>query len=102
MGRCFVALVSNRPQLAVRQLPLLTTSLRNHLNALTEDASDSSSSSCEEKAQLCRCVQQLTSLVKRRKGDWGNVAPYLVADILSASVHLTDHNLKQLLTSATH
>jgi len=96
--KCFVTLVSNRPQLAVRQLPLLTYSLRQHLNALTEDTGSSS----EEKAQLCRCMQQLTSLVKRRKGDWGNVAPYLVADILSASVHLTDHNLKQLLTSATH
>ena len=94
--KCFVTFTNNRPSLAARQLPLLTAGLRQHLEAMVEQQEG------EDSLALCNQVQQLAGLAKRRKEDWGNVAPYLVADILSTNLQLNNHNLKQALVTATH
>merc|ERR1711972_1159989 len=96
--KCFVTFTNNRPSLAAHQLPLLTAGLRQHLEVLVERDQQE----VEDSLALCNQVQQLAGLAKRKKEDWGNVAPYLVADILSTNLQLNNHNLKQALITATH
>ena len=93
--KCFVTFTNNRPSLAAHQLPLLTAGLRQHLEVLVERDQQE----VEDSLALCNQVQQLAGLAKRKKEDWGNVAPYLVADILSTNLQLNNHNLKPGLSS---
>ncbi len=53
----------------------------------------------ESNFKICSELLNILGLTKRKKDDWGSVAPYLVADILHTNLLLEDQKLKQSLSS---
>jgi len=97
-----VKFVRYRPHLCSRQIPLLCAAVRRHLvllgygqgthqdEASSMQADVGTGLAHQHQLDICVALQQLVESVKRRKQDWGNVAPYLMADVLQTYLCLAD------------
>lgn len=92
----FVTFMNTRPNMSARHLPLICAAVRQHLDFILTNGDQ------EQNVLICDVIQHLANLTKKRKDDWGNVAPYLVADLLNTNLALDDQKLKQILTVAAH
>jgi hypothetical protein len=88
---CFVVFMNNCPNMAAKQIPLICTAVRSHLHYIETNCD------IEENMKICSELHQLVGLARRRKEDWGVVAPYLVADILDTYLLLEDPVVRQNL-----
>ena len=70
--------------------------MRQHLQYILQNPD------ADQNLKICTQLQQLTSLAKRKKDDWANVAPYLLADILNTNISLDNPKLKQILTASLY
>ena len=93
---CFVGFLATRTTLSSRHIPLLCSAARQHLAFINDHLET------DEAVKITTQIEKMTSLTKRKKEDWANVAPYLLADILNTIISLEQPKVKQMLTSAAY
>jgi len=91
-----VKFVRNRPNLCLRQIPLLCQTVRQNLRAVFQPDSRTSSS---EAVDVCVAMQQLCEAFKKRQVDFANVAPYMIGEVLNAHLNSICLKCKHVLTS---
>jgi hypothetical protein len=90
-----VAFVNHRPNISTRHIPLVCSLVRQHLHHLERTADTA----------LAGLLQNLFGLMGRKREDWANVAPYLMADVLNSCLSVgmvACPQVKQELVLACH
>jgi hypothetical protein len=90
-----VAFVNHRPNISTRHIPLVCSLVRHHLHHL-ERTPDMA---------VASLLQNLFGLMGRKREDWANVAPYLMADVLNSCLSVgmvACPQVKQELVLACH
>jgi hypothetical protein len=90
-----VAFVNHRPNISTRHIPLVCSLVRQHLHHL-ERTPDTAAAGL---------LQNLFGLMGRKREDWANVAPYLMADVLNSCLSVgmvACPQVKQELVLACH
>jgi len=91
----FITFINKHPKAHVRAIPLLCLAVQRHLEFMEENPSSA------ESLALANAINTFFGTCKRHKMDWGNVVPYLIADLLHASISLaTNLPVKQSLVTA--
>jgi len=91
----FITFLNNHPKASVKQIPFLCVAVQHHLHFIETN--------CDaDNFPLASAIQSFFGSCKRKKEDWANVAPYLIADLLNATVNLSQLNVKQTLIQAAN
>jgi hypothetical protein len=92
-----VTFVNHRPNISTRHIPLVVALVRQHLHQI--ERSDEA-----EAGSMSSMLQKLFGLMGRKREDWTNVAPYLMADLFNTclAVAATSPRVKQELVLASH
>ena len=92
-----VTFVNHRPNISTRHIPLVCALVRQHLHCI-EKAEES------EATAMVAHLQNLFGLMGRKREDWANVAPYLLADVLNSCLAVVSISprVKQELVLASH
>jgi len=93
-----VKFVRNRPNLCLRQIPLLCQTVRQNLRAVFPPDSTTSTSP-PEAVDVCVAMQQLCEAFKKRQVDFANVAPYMIGEVLNAHLNSVCLKCKHVLTA---